>query len=42
MLENLEPYNCVWTKIILVCQQISSDLCKNKIIYKLFTYKSYE
>ena len=26
---------------IIVCKQINSNSCKNKISYKLFTYKSY-
>ena len=39
--EYLEPFNYVQTIVILVCKQISSDSFKNKITYKLFTYKSY-
>ena len=41
MFEYLEPFNCVPTKVIFVCKQISSDSFKNKISYKLLTYKSY-
>ena len=41
MLEYLEPFNCVQTIEILMCKQISSDSFKDKIIYKLLTYKSY-
>ena len=43
MFEYLETFNCVQTilLLILVCQQISSDLFKNKITNKLLTYKSY-
>ena len=37
MFEYLEPFNCVQTKVILVCKQISSDPFKNKITYKLLT-----
>ena len=41
MLEYLEEFKCVQTILILVCKQISSDLFKNKISYKLLTFKSY-
>ena len=41
MLEYLEPFNCVQTIVILVYKQISLDSFKNKITYKLLTYKSY-
>ena len=41
LIEYLEPFNCVQTIVILVCKQISSVSFKNKIIYKLLTYKSY-
>ena len=40
-LEYLEPFNCVQTKVILVCKQISSDSFINKISHKLLIYKSY-
>ena len=36
----MEPLNCVQTIVILVCQQISFDSFKNKMNYKLLTYKS--
>ena len=41
MLEYLETFNCVQTIVILVSKQISSISFKNKITYKLLTYKSY-
>ena len=41
VLEYLELSNCVQAIIILVHKQISFDSFKNKITYKLLTYKSY-
>ena len=41
MFEYLEPFDCAQTKVIPVYKQGSSDSCKNKITYKLLTYKSY-
>ena len=38
MLEYLESFNCVQTKVILVCKQISFDSFKNKISYKLINH----
>ena len=39
--EYLKSFNCMQTIVIKAFQQISSYSFKNKIIYKLFTYKSY-
>ena len=40
-LEYLKPFNWVQIKVILVSKHISSDSFKDKITYKLLTYKSY-
>ena len=40
-LEYAEPFNYVQTIVILMYQPISSDSFKNKITYKLLTWKSY-
>ena len=40
MLEYLEPFNYEQTIVALVCKQIISYSFKNKITYKLLTYKS--
>ena len=36
-----KPFNCWETIALILCKQISSNLFKNEITYKLFTYKSY-
>ena len=36
----LKPFNWVKTITIPVCKEITSNLSKNKITYKLLTYKS--
>ena len=41
MLEYLETFNSLQSKIKLVCKNISSDLFKNMIIYKLLIYLLY-
>ena len=41
MLKYLEPFKWVQTIVILVCKQTNSDTFKNKITYKLLTYKPY-
>ena len=41
MLEYLEPFNCVQIIVIVMCKQNNTNSFKNKIIYKLLTYKSY-
>ena len=37
----MDPFNRVETILILSCKQIASDSFKNKITYKLLTYKSF-
>ena len=41
MLKDLEPFNYEQIIIIHVYKQMNYDSFKNKITYKLFTYKSY-
>ena len=42
MINTKDNYSCknIWNHLT-VCKQISSDLFKNMIMYKLLTYKSY-
>ena len=39
--KKLKPFNCVETITIFMCKQISCNSFKNKITYKVFTWKLY-